>query len=197
MYQESDILLLDDPLSALDSQVGKVVFERGIMRYLKAKTVLLVTHQLHLLPELDYIIVFEKGRIKEQGSYEELTHQKGLLFEMMKNYSVDKKGEEKEAAANDAVEKDDDGKGGIIAAEDQEQGSVKGDVFWMYISACGGWAYIIPLFVAALLNAGFNVFSNIWLSYWTSDKLGLAQFTYLQWYGILGVAQFFFARNMV
>ena len=53
----ADISLLDDPISALDAHVGRYVFDNAIQKFLKDKTVLLVTHQLHLLPELDHIIV--------------------------------------------------------------------------------------------------------------------------------------------
>ncbi|KAJ8879502.1 hypothetical protein PR048_020110 [Dryococelus australis] len=52
LYSEADVVILDDPLSALDYQVGQQVFEQGIKRFLlrQKRTVILVTHSLQLLP---------------------------------------------------------------------------------------------------------------------------------------------------
>ncbi|TPX74086.1 hypothetical protein CcCBS67573_g04636 [Chytriomyces confervae] len=90
LYSDADVYLLDDPLAALDAHVGKRVFQETIKRVLKDKTVLLATHQLHLLPEADYVIVLETGGIAEQGSFDELmARDGGKLVEMMKNYQFD------------------------------------------------------------------------------------------------------------
>ena len=48
VYKHSDIVLLDDPLSAVDQQVGKHIFTQCIKDYLREKTVLFVTHQLQV-----------------------------------------------------------------------------------------------------------------------------------------------------
>ena len=48
VYKYFDIVLLDDPLSAVDQQVGKHIFTQCIKDYLKGKTVLFVTHQLQV-----------------------------------------------------------------------------------------------------------------------------------------------------
>jgi ATP-binding cassette subfamily C (CFTR/MRP) protein 1 len=50
VYVDTDIILLDDPLSAVDAHVGAEIFENLILRTLKNKTRVLVTHQLHILP---------------------------------------------------------------------------------------------------------------------------------------------------
>ena len=47
-YSDSDIYILDDPLSAVDVRVGKQIFHACIRSLLKEKTVLLVTHQLQV-----------------------------------------------------------------------------------------------------------------------------------------------------
>ena len=53
LYYSSDIVCLDDPLSALDAHVGKHVFENAILGSLERKTRLLVTHALHFRRFLD------------------------------------------------------------------------------------------------------------------------------------------------
>lgn len=74
-YRNSDIYLLDDPLSAVDAHVGKELFEKGISIGLCTKTVLLVTHQVQFLKSCDHIVVLDEGKIKIQGSYDFLKHE--------------------------------------------------------------------------------------------------------------------------
>lgn len=68
--------MLDDPLSAVDAQVGKNLLENVIGRngYLanSKATRILVTHQVHLLQEADHILILDQGRAVQQGSYIEL-----------------------------------------------------------------------------------------------------------------------------
>ncbi|KAJ8304060.1 hypothetical protein KUTeg_017643 [Tegillarca granosa] len=62
IYRDADIYLLDDPLSAVDTEVGHHLFNKCICKYLKGKTRILVTHQLQYLKAVDRIIVLkEKG----------------------------------------------------------------------------------------------------------------------------------------
>jgi ATP-binding cassette subfamily C (CFTR/MRP) protein 1 len=71
IYSNSDIYLLDDPLSAVDSHVGKHIFENvlGENGMLAGKTRILVTHAISYLPYVDEIFVINNGEITEQGSY--------------------------------------------------------------------------------------------------------------------------------
>lgn len=68
VYRNADIYLLDDPLSAVDAHVGMHLFTKGICGALKGKTVVLVTHQVHLVGECDKLIVLLDGRIRACGS---------------------------------------------------------------------------------------------------------------------------------
>ena len=54
-----------DPLSALDAHVGKAVFENVLRANLSGKTRILVTHALHFLPQVDYILTIGNGRVVE------------------------------------------------------------------------------------------------------------------------------------
>ncbi|XP_077370470.1 ATP-binding cassette sub-family C member 4-like isoform X2 [Festucalex cinctus] len=72
VYEEADIYLLDDPLSAVDAEVGKFLFEACICGLLKNKCRILVTHQLQNLWTVDQIVVVKEGRILAQGTYSEL-----------------------------------------------------------------------------------------------------------------------------
>ncbi|KAJ7203009.1 hypothetical protein GGX14DRAFT_652344 [Mycena pura] len=73
LYYGADIILFDDPLSAVDANVGKALFRTAILGLVaQGKTVLLVTHALHFLSQCDYIYTLDGGRIAEAGTSEEL-----------------------------------------------------------------------------------------------------------------------------
>ncbi|EDV33395.1 uncharacterized protein Dana_GF24219 [Drosophila ananassae] len=72
VYRQADIYLLDDPLSAVDTHVGRHLFEECMRGYLRDKLVILVTHQLQFLEHADLIVIMDKGRITAIGSYEEM-----------------------------------------------------------------------------------------------------------------------------
>lgn len=71
VYANSDIYFLDDPLSAVDSHVGKHIFDYviGPNGILAGKTRLLVTHGISFLPQMDDIFVMKGGDISESGTY--------------------------------------------------------------------------------------------------------------------------------
>ncbi|CAL8111094.1 unnamed protein product [Orchesella dallaii] len=72
LYQEADIYLLDDPLSAVDTKVSRHLFDKCIKQHLAGKLRILVTHQLQYLPQADHIIILKDGKVVAQGSYDEL-----------------------------------------------------------------------------------------------------------------------------
>ncbi|KAI9333757.1 hypothetical protein DFJ73DRAFT_799177 [Zopfochytrium polystomum] len=107
-YFDADVVLLDDPLSAVDPHVGRWLFEKCIKGAMEGKTRVLVTHQLHVLPQVDYIYLMSEGRIVEHGTYAEMTKDEGSRFaELMNEYGSQTEGGE-----------DDDDGGGDVAAAD-------------------------------------------------------------------------------
>ena len=59
LYIDADIYLLDDPLSAVDTHVGRLLFDKAINGFLQGKIRILVTHQLQYLQEVDQILVLK------------------------------------------------------------------------------------------------------------------------------------------
>jgi ABC-type multidrug transport system fused ATPase/permease subunit len=96
LYSDAEIYMLDDPLSAVDSHVGKSIFDSviGPNGMLKDKTRLFVTNSLSFLPQCDQIIMLEGGTIVERGKYEELIGKEGRFAFFLKNYLVKNQVEE-------------------------------------------------------------------------------------------------------
>ena len=59
VYSDADIVFLDDPLSAVDANVGNMLFERCILGALATKTCIFVTHHTHVLPRCDRTVVLK------------------------------------------------------------------------------------------------------------------------------------------
>uniref|UniRef100_A0A671T7U8 ATP-binding cassette, sub-family C (CFTR/MRP), member 2 n=1 Tax=Sinocyclocheilus anshuiensis TaxID=1608454 RepID=A0A671T7U8_9TELE len=91
VYSSADVYFLDDPLSAVDSHVGKHLFERviGPKGLLKDKTRILVTHGISFLPYVDEIVVLVNGVVSEVGSYDGLRASKGAFSEFLETYGKD------------------------------------------------------------------------------------------------------------
>lgn len=69
IYRRADIYLLDDPLSAVDSVVGKHIFDNCIKDFLRDKICILVTHQEQYLKASNHIVYMDNGRVQIQGKH--------------------------------------------------------------------------------------------------------------------------------
>ena len=64
VYADRDIMLLDDPISALDPKVAKKVFDKVLRGVCRDKTIVLATHAVDYLKLADKIILLDNGRIE-------------------------------------------------------------------------------------------------------------------------------------
>ncbi|KAI5097098.1 multidrug resistance-associated protein 1-like isoform X2, partial [Silurus meridionalis] len=89
VYRNSDVYLLDDPLSAVDTHVGQHIFDKviGPKGVLKNRTRVLVTHGLSFLNQADLILVMEDGQVTESGSYTELLERRNSFADFLKIFS--------------------------------------------------------------------------------------------------------------
>jgi len=85
VYNDADLYLLDDPLSAVDAHVGKHIFEEviGPKGLLARKTRILVTHGITFLPQVDNIYVLKMGQVSENGTYSQLLKNKGAFADFL------------------------------------------------------------------------------------------------------------------
>ncbi|CAL8283935.1 unnamed protein product [Arctogadus glacialis] len=131
-YSHSDIYLLDDPLSAVDSHVGKHLFREviGPKGLLKDKTRVLVTHGVSFLPYVDEIVVLVEGAVSEVGSYQSLRATKGAFSEFLDTYAKEENRQQEPAAEAVGVEEEEEVSGGEdlqadCAPEDVVTGTLK------------------------------------------------------------------------
>ncbi|XP_073264842.1 ABC transporter C family member 12-like isoform X2 [Populus alba] len=190
VYSNSDVYIFDDPLSALDAHVGRQVFNSCIKDELQGKTRVLVTNQLHFLPQVDKIILLSEGMIKEEGTFEELSKNGKLFQKLMENAGkmeelVEEKNSEnldykssKPAAngGNDLPQKAGSkmkvkvGKSVLIKQEERETGVVSWNVLTRYNNALGGIWVVLIIFLCYLLIEVLRVSRSTWLSLWTNQS---------------------------
>jgi ATP-binding cassette subfamily C (CFTR/MRP) protein 1 len=117
-YSESDIVILDDPLSALDPKVGERVFAECILGLMKEKTRVLVTNQLQFLKKCDKVVVLGNGGVLEEGPYEELLQTDGEVKRLL-NELDEAKVKEIDSCENDRKDPGSDDGEGVEAKSSQ------------------------------------------------------------------------------
>ncbi|XP_020299812.1 ATP-binding cassette sub-family C member Sur [Pseudomyrmex gracilis] len=70
LYSDADVILMDDPLSALDQHVGNQIFDQGVKKFLlrNGRTVIMVTHKVELLSAAHQVIVMDDCRVRAVGT---------------------------------------------------------------------------------------------------------------------------------
>ena len=208
IYADSDIFLLDDPLSAVDSHVGKHIFDHVISNseesLLKEKTRIWVTNHLTFLPFVDHIVVMENGRILEQGNYRDLIRSKSLnhLVQEEQERRLTERDTNENAMADEVLtkpqenklESKDEEKGKLIQSEAAETGSVKLTVYLSYFKSLG-WLSTLIFIVLVAAQESLHLTGNIWLANWsdtnTVEKDGSTHDTnyYLIGYALIGLSE--------
>ncbi|OUM67324.1 hypothetical protein PIROE2DRAFT_53426 [Piromyces sp. E2] len=210
VYFNSDIILMDDPLSAVDAHVSRALFDNCILSALAGKTRILVTHQLHVLPRVDYIIVMNNGRIEEQGEYDELMQKEGEFARLMHTYGGideneddsterseeslpedEKKLERKVSKKKAKKEKKEEKKTGkaLMTKEERATGSVSFSIYKAYAKAAGGVICIFVIILLVIFIQLAKLGNDVWLVKWTEGYKNLETSTYIIIYLLWNVGQ--------
>ena len=83
LYKDSPVIILDEPSSALDP-IAEFELNNTILKLQRDKTVIFISHRLSTTKTADKIYMFEKGRLIENGSHNELMEHNGKYAEMFK-----------------------------------------------------------------------------------------------------------------
>uniref|UniRef100_A0A8I6A923 Multidrug resistance-associated protein 4 n=1 Tax=Rattus norvegicus TaxID=10116 RepID=A0A8I6A923_RAT len=194
VYQDADIYLLDDPLSAVDAEVGKHLFQLCICQTLHEKITILVTHQLQYLKAASHILILKDGEMVQKGTYTEFL-KSGVDFGSL----LKKENEEaepspvpgtptlrnrtfSEASIWSQQSSRPSLKDGVPDAQDAEntqaaqpeesrsEGRIGFKAYKNYFSAGASWFFIIFLVLLNLMGQVFYVLQDWWLSHWANRQ---------------------------
>lgn len=93
IIREPDILLLDDALSAVDTQTEERIL-RSLREVRKGRSVVIVSHRVSSVKDADQIIVLEQGRIIERGTHDELIEAGGYYADLYRRQTLEEEIEE-------------------------------------------------------------------------------------------------------
>uniref|UniRef100_A0A673LSB8 Multidrug resistance-associated protein 4 n=1 Tax=Sinocyclocheilus rhinocerous TaxID=307959 RepID=A0A673LSB8_9TELE len=194
VYQDADIYLLDDPLSAVDAEVGRHLFEQCICGILKEKPTILVTHQLQYLKAADQILVLKEGHMVARGTYSEL-QRSGVDFTSLLKKDVEEEGEKGEAPrsprsrtlSQNSVRshsssvlsvKDESDQLPVepvhtMTEETRTEGTIGLRMYWKYFRAGANVIMLISFVLLNLLAQAFYILHDWWLSYCQSTNVDM------------------------
>ncbi|GMI69433.1 multidrug resistance-associated protein 4, ATP-binding cassette C4 [Hibiscus trionum] len=215
VYQDCDIYLLDDVFSAVDAHTGSDIFKECVRGALKEKTILLVTHQVDFLHNVDLILVMRDGMIVQSGKYNDLldsgmdfgalvaAHETAMELVEAGNTmpgenspktaksprDVSNIGEVNGEQNSQDDSKSDKGDSRLIKEEERETGKVSLHVYKMYCTeAFGWWGVAAALFLSLIWQASIMA-GDYWLSYETAADRALSfnPSVFISVYGIIAV----------
>lgn len=175
VYRKADIYLLDDPLSAVDTHVGRHIFEKCIEGFLKDKIRILVTHQLQYLKDVEHLILMNAGRVEAQGTYKEIQELEEFLsysqdddsqesLNRKSSTSSDEKGFSRQSSTiSFCDEEEDDGEN---RKETKESGAVKLENYLYYFRALGNPFFLFSVFFLFIATRGILTGVDYFLSRW-------------------------------
>ncbi|KAI9354109.1 hypothetical protein DFJ73DRAFT_320268 [Zopfochytrium polystomum] len=172
VYSMSSIVLLDDPLSAVDAPTARHLMKNAIQKAMAGRTIILVTHAVGLAVRVaDYVIVMGDGTIVAQGTPNEVAsnpealHITAALVEPPES-STDE--EQVQSDGNKAVMADAAVAKKLVQDEEKEVGEVKWSVYMTYFVAAGFVSMLAAGFLLFISNA-LTVASDGWIANWTED----------------------------
>ncbi|ELP85761.1 multidrug resistance-associated protein, putative [Entamoeba invadens IP1] len=165
LYSAQDIVIFDDPLSAVDFQVGSFIFEKAMENYLKNKTRIIVTNQTYFIDKADRIIVIENKKIAFNGSLENLKKSDISASQFVKTVTNKKDTKKKEGEKEETVPQD----VGASEMEDElrEKGRVSWRVYYKYLKY-GGIIFFLLAMIPFAMRIGSMITYNLFLSYWSN-----------------------------
>ncbi|RMD43860.1 hypothetical protein DV735_g1180, partial [Chaetothyriales sp. CBS 134920] len=196
IYFDADIILLDDPLSAVDAHVGRHIMDKAICGLMKDKCRILATHQLHVLNRCDRIIWMEEGNIQAIDTFDNLMRhsvdfQKLMATTAQEDQAVAQTNSPEDQKDSPAAEEGKTKKKavGLMQQEDKAVESVSWGVWRAYIGSSGWWGMWPLIIISLFASQGANIVTSLWLSWWVSNTLGLSEGAYIGAYAGLGVSQ--------
>jgi ATP-binding cassette, subfamily C (CFTR/MRP), member 1 len=194
--KDFELILLDDPLAAVDASVGRQIMNQAICGLLRQKSRILVTHKLWALKQCDKVIVMEHGRIAATGSVDVLMSQSPTFAQLVTSGLEDANKESSDGTASSDVagqeENADSEAAKLIQKEEMPVEAIPWSTYKAYIKASGSIWLLPVLLVLLALGQGTYVVTNLWLSWWISNSFAYRLGKYIGIYAAIGVSQLIF-----
>uniref|UniRef100_A0A8C1RA20 ATP-binding cassette, sub-family C (CFTR/MRP), member 9 n=1 Tax=Cyprinus carpio TaxID=7962 RepID=A0A8C1RA20_CYPCA len=205
LYQNTNIVFLDDPFSALDIHLSDHLMQEGILKFLQddKRTVVLVTHKLQYLIHADWIIAMKDGSVLREGTLKDIQTHDVELYEHWKtlmNRQDQELEKETEMESQTTLERktlrrafysreaknhiDDEDEEEEVEEDDDDNMSTttsrRSKIQWKmccrYLSS-GGFLMVFLMVSSKLAKHSVMVAIDYWLAAWTSSNpfLGVLQ----------------------
>uniref|UniRef100_A0A672KYQ0 ATP-binding cassette sub-family C member 9-like n=1 Tax=Sinocyclocheilus grahami TaxID=75366 RepID=A0A672KYQ0_SINGR len=201
LYQNTNIVFLDDPFSALDIHLSDHLMQEGILKFLQddKRTVVLVTHKLQYLIHADWIIAMKDGSLLREGTLKDIQTHDVELYEHWKTLMnrQDQELEKTEMESQTTLERktlrrafysreaknqiDDEDEEEEVEEDDDDNMSTttsrRSKIPWKmccrYLSS-GGFLMVFLMVSSKLAKHSVMVAIDYWLAAWTSSNQSLA-----------------------
>uniref|UniRef100_A0AAR2JGP9 ATP-binding cassette, sub-family C (CFTR/MRP), member 8b n=1 Tax=Pygocentrus nattereri TaxID=42514 RepID=A0AAR2JGP9_PYGNA len=161
LYQETSVVFLDDPFSALDIHLSDHLMQEGILKLLRQerRTVVLVTHRLQYLPHADWIIAMKDGTVQTQGTLKDIQCAEPELYEHWRTLMN----------RQNKVES--------LTVELNQRATIPWSSFGMYLREAG--LLLLPLLILSQLTKHSLMLAiDYWLAHWTSQAIADCVFSH-------------------
>lgn len=198
LYQNTNIVFLDDPFSALDIHLSDHLMQEGILKFLQddKRTVVLVTHKLQYLIHADWIIAMKDGSVLREGTLKDIETHDIELYEHWKTLmNRQDHGLEKDVQQDsqttlerktlrrafysretknqmddeDEEEEEEEEDDDNMSTTTNRRSKIPWRVCWCYLSS-GGFFMVFLMMSSKLLKHSVIVAIDYWLALWTSSK---------------------------
>ncbi|XP_028809628.1 ATP-binding cassette sub-family C member 9 isoform X3 [Denticeps clupeoides] len=198
LYQNTNIVFLDDPFSALDIHLSDHLMLEGILKFLQddKRTVVLVTHKLQYLIHADWIIAMKDGTVLREGTLKDIQNNDVELYEHWKTL-MNRQDQELEKDTEvesqttlerktlrrafysretknqiddeDEEEEEEEDEDDNLSTTTSRRSKIPWKVCWRYLSS-GGFFMVFLMVSSKLLKHSVMVAIDYWLAYWTSSS---------------------------
>ena len=177
--QNPALVLLDDPLSALDVKTEQWICDRLLFGKWQSLTRICVTHRLSSLRRFDRVLYLKDGGVRGLGTLDELlsTNEefRAFLQSELRTHAPPPAAEEAKVAQAAEAESE-ELRVGFTQAEDRRLGRVRKSVYFTFLRAVGEggpWKARVSLVTFALVSANlFFLAQSLWLKQWAQGSVG-------------------------
>ncbi|MEN0059417.1 MAG: ABC transporter transmembrane domain-containing protein [Bdellovibrio sp.] len=199
--RKPQIVLSDDPLSAVDAETENLLCERLIFGAWKNVTRIVATHRLEHLGRFDHVAFLHEGHLWGPLPFAELLQTCAPFADFYKEHgktqgesemtkdSAERVLSESFEATDEAEEKNHR----VTEDEDREVGAVKSSVYWDYINSLGGESsarllILFLLLLGAVTATVLPLAQKAWLSYYSEHRAEWVALAAIGIYGLIGLA---------